>query len=131
MQAAHSSLSDLPLPLHHRTALLAALAKSIAEGGSTSSSSVDRAAAATALGTFVPRILEIMNPDAEPTGYHANSPLEQGALRLAAADALLKVGSRLDKELPGQAFVEMGLVMQDEIGAVCAVILSRTLSLPL
>ena len=109
------------MPLHHRTALLAALAKSIAEGGSTSGSATDRAAAAAALEAFVPRTLAVMNPDAELAGYQADAPLERGALRLAAADALLKVGSRLDKELPGQAFVEMGLVMQDELVEACRI----------
>jgi hypothetical protein len=113
-------MKDLPLPLHHRTALLAALGKSIAEAGSSGGSSVDRAAATAALEVFVPHILAVINPDAELTGYQADAPLERGALRLAAADALLKVGSRLDKELPGQAFVEMGLVMQDELVEVCS-----------
>ena len=103
------------MPLHHRTALLAALAKSIAEGGSTTGSATDRAAAVAAVEAFVPRTLSVMHPDAELIGYQADAPLERGALRLAAADALLKVGSRLDKEMPGQAFVEMGLVMQDEL----------------
>lgn len=119
VQLAHGTIKDLPMPLHHRTALLAALAKSIAEGWRTTGSATDRAAAAAALEAFVPRTLAVMNPDAELNGFQADAPLERGALRLAAADALLKVGSRLDKELPGQAFVEMGLVMQDELVEVC------------
>lgn len=119
LQGAADPIKGLPMPLHHRTALLAALAKGIAEGGSAAGSGTDRAAAVAAVEAFVQRTISVMHPDAELAGYQADAPLERGALRLAAADALLKVGSRMDKEMPGQALVEMGLVIQDELSEVC------------
>lgn len=118
MQAANSSLHDVSLHLDHRAELIVYLAKRIAVG-SRSSKSVAREQAAEALKKFIQRVLDVINPDAGPMQYIARSPVEQGKMRLAAAKALIEARAVYDKELCDQAFLVMGLVMQDKMGEVC------------
>jgi hypothetical protein len=102
-----------PLALHHRAALLRALAVAFDEGCCAATGGA-RAELLSALPGFISRLLAFMAPDADLSAYGATVRHAGSFLRLAAASALINVAARLDPEVPVQAFVEMAMMTQDE-----------------